>query len=653
MARSIPFFLPTSQAVATRFIAEKVAPDSPLERAALFAACFITERRVSTPEIGRILAAAQDLFAKDAALSLPHLLGLHARIASAGIESLAARMEEQGIFFLPEGLVPKLGVAAEAPYTDDLQILWRDPPRDCEITFYQEDDGEGAESDEGLMESAPCPPQRMTLRGSRDQAVVANVIAAGPGELVEVDGYAGTGKTHLVLALSETLGPAITCVAPRKAQLHGVEQRDRGGMKTTTLVALANELAAHCGRMKGIWVPRFSRPTHTLASQARFAEITPLGNRTPAQVMAVLYKGLSSWCYSDDLGLHAKHFKRVLPNNEDPWPFVALGLQLWKVIFQRPAVRESIFPVTLLYLGKWLALNLDEIPARHGLLLVDEAHDLPPAWRYLFSRYAGGCVLMGDPYQKLQGRSWTIPGAMKRTMSHSFRTGLQGGAVVEGALSLAPKQLVPVPFVADRGHVTTLRHDDSPTRLQMSGLRVYGSEWALLEDALHIKESGGTFQFPPATVRELKSVVRSAVSLCVGGGTFYQMKVTGCTTKHELLGLLERERRLRILDLLERGYGGLDHAWQDLVDHAGQGGATITLSLIDHAKNLEESVVMLNGCCFTREGLWREYSPVHAAYLGMTRARDELWIPGEALGRLSDISQEQSRKSVSRRVAWL
>lgn len=656
MTRSVPFFLPVSEAAVSHFITEKAVPESPLGRAALFTAYFIAEKPLNHADVGRLLASAQQLFSKDAAQSLPHLLERHAQAIKLGPHGLSAALTKQDVYFAPATLLHALGEEAELPYTDALQSKLRGAPQDYEVTFHPVGREQEADADEDLDGEPPPEPSRLLLSGNRDQAVVANVIASAPGELIWVDGYAGTGKTHLVAALSEALGSAITYIAPRYAQLHGMRRRVGGSMKTVPLAWFANRLAEYWEQVTGAWAPRYtsadSISSYHLGAQAQLAGIHPIGKRSAPEVLAILYKGLSAWCRTDALGLDAKHFRRALPANEDPWPYVALGLQLWKAMFTRPANGEPVFAISLLYLGKWLALNLDAIPAKYGTLVVDEAHDLPPSWLYLFSKYLGGCVLMGDPYQKLEGRAWDVPGAMKCSMAHSFRTGLQGGKVIDKTLGWAPKQLVNFPFCAGRGHITRLRHEDSPTRLQQDGLRIYGSEWALLEDAIHIKESGGAFMLSKASKGALQAVVRNAVRLYFGGIATNSWWVSGCTTKNGLVELLEREGRARILALLESGRHALTDTWHALERHPGRGRCTITLTLIDHAKNLEESVVMLNECCFTREGLWRGYSAVHAAYLGMTRARDELWIPGDAVDRLGEISREQAAAQTAVRPGW-
>jgi len=640
--RRTPFFLPIARHSAAAFVEHGVIPEAPIERAALLAVSVIAKRPLTFADIHRLLSEAQDLFASDdPAAGAAELQRRKEGIGHETIDSLSSYLAEHAIVFAPdEFMADELWADAKERYTDAFQEQCREMPGAYEIAFDQGDDAEEDFDDE--FDSPRRRRQTFSLSGTRDQAVAAKVIASAPDEIVAIDAYAGTGKTHLILALNSELSTTFTYVVPREAQLHALNSRADGhSLNATTLRKLANETAFKHARERGIWVPKWRPATSyetDLQSQVQYAAIPEIEQHNAVGVLLAAKQAINAWCATEDPILDKRHFKRALPFSVDATPYVSVANQLWVAMFARVPPTGAVFSISLSHLGKWLSLHQANIPISYGTLLVDEAHDLTPAWRYLFLRYQGGCVLMGDPYQRLQGRVSKAENAKCLTMSRSFRMGLHGDSLVDRTLSLAPERLVTVPFSGSRGHITRLNQHHAKAELPQVGLRIYGSEWALLEDALRIKDAGGRFRLLPATAGHLERTVRDATTLYRSNDTFRGARVSGCSTWKQLADLLEKQGRGKIIRLFERGFDE-KHLDALLKAQSAEGEQRITLGLNDHAKNLEASTVALNECCFTDAGASRHYLPVHAAYLAMTRARDEIWLPGDALDRLGDLSR--------------
>ena len=96
--------------------------------------------------------------------------------------------------------------------------------------------------------------------------------------------------------------------------------------------------------------------------------------------------------------------------------------------------------------------------------------------------------------------------------------------------------------------------------------------------------------------------------------------------------------------LQDAGYAALRQRIEDgfslaaldalLAASADTDNAALLLGLVEHAKNLEADVVALSPCCFDRSIEQHHYHPARAAYQAMTRARHELWLPGDGMDRL-------------------
>ncbi len=83
-----------------------------------------------------------------------------------------------------------------------------------------------------------------------EQARVLRAIAANPDELIDLDGYAGTGKGHLVLALMEARPGRYTYVAPSRGQVEAFRSRVPAStaVRLLTQIEFANRVAQHAAR---------------------------------------------------------------------------------------------------------------------------------------------------------------------------------------------------------------------------------------------------------------------------------------------------------------------------------------------------------------------------------------------------------------------
>lgn len=643
--RVVAFYLPLRRAVAERFLHGETDAGTHAEQATLFAIALHRRRPMSIPMFERAIIEVQSLVLADAEASGEQLRAIWSDLDKVNTAELEDYLASYNIVFSSQ-LDEKTASPVER-YDSSFQLASQEPPEAHEFTVssaaeneYKDAEREGPGEDDEIDSSRSST---FSLTGSREQIVVARVITSAMDEHVEIDALAGTGKTHLILALQQQLKGAVTYVVPRAVHRHGAQLHAsinaQGGVKTVLLFRLAMDAATARARELGVQPPSVGSSTLNPVARAAEAGIQAIGKLTAAQVLVLAERAINRWSHSDCPTILPGHFGHLTPYMPPAMQgmHVAAAEQLWRAMWSRKRVGQK-FNVQLSHVVKWLALQDVDLPPRYGVLLVDEAHDLLPAWRRLLFRYRGGCILLGDPFQRLRDTVFRDQRAKRLAMTKSFRLGIVGDRTIRLALNQAPDRLNADPFTGSRDHITRVRHWRGRSEALQDGLRIYANEWALLEDAQRLKVAGSAFRLLPETVRTITRLVGDAHTLRHQREPGWMLLAGGYTTWEEFSEALEQQGSGNVVRLFERGYG--ENERQALIDaQAAEGTQKITLGLIEHVKNLEVSAVALNPCCFTTAQFRHGYIPVHAAYLGMSRVRDELWLPGDSLDRLADLQR--------------
>lgn len=643
-AASRPLFLPIDAKAASAFFREGLVPETSIERAALMGAMAQLLNPMPHVALERMIASAEQQFAQDATAGLTYLGQMRGTIPNLDPKEVFAGLARSGVTYAPAEMMSagnwrKSG----AGYDFGFQDACRAQMQNWEIYF----DAPGSEPDvEEYEYSDDSGPARTPVRfsGLRDQGVAVNVIAAGGDEHVVVNAYAGTGKTHLIHTLASSLGRGVTYVAPSAAHLYGFMTHSAGDgsrVKRTTLWELAHTMSrVHSKALQMGHAPRCGSSLLTPEQQASMAGIVAIGNAGVAGTMQRVRSIITGWCHTTAASVTDRLVRRHVPQcsaTELPLYLSACD-RLWKAMINTAPKGGHAFDININHLAKWLVLSGARVPTSAGLLLVDEAHDLRAAWRHLFHTYEGGCVLLGDPNQSLKGNPQQETGVKLVSMSHSVRMGLGAESLVQTTLELDPTGIIQDGFTGSREHITRQRRYSDGVEPPRSGLHVYGSEWSLLSDALMLQEAGAAYRLLPASMAQLDRVIHEAVSMRYGE-PYRGVRHNAQKTWSSLMDSLHDQGLSSMVSRFERGFS--THDLRLMKDaQAEDGSQTVTLGLIEHAKNLEANRVVLRDCCFDVQLGQRSYMPSRAAYLAITRARHEVWMPGDALDRLAVLQQQ-------------
>jgi hypothetical protein len=646
--QTTPYYLPVTRQVTQAFLATGTAPALPVERAALFAVALASSPTgIERGALSRAIAEAERMFvdfakgqddaAAEALSELRHTL---LEIPDAEIWKV---LLDRAIEFAPhEHMTNRSWCGPDGRYSDLFQERCRDTlvEYNVRVTDISDEGLDDLDDAWGMGEQATRP---MTVRGTLDQARVAYALAAAPDEHFELRGYAGCGKTHLALALAAQSRRCIHLAAHKASQEAFALRTGSTGIQSITVARFVTNLAAEqvrLGRTRLLKPLRLQASALSLEAQAQFAGLPSVASEPPHRVLMKIQHALRRWCYSDAAAVNVHHFNAIGISPADKPMYVALAGRFWDLMLEaNGSGAEQPFTLHTYHLIKWLDLMRVQIPSM-GTILVDESHDLPSPMFALLDRYADGWIVMGDPYQAVTNQAPKATNAKTLSMVQSVRTGRQVMPLIRSVIDLHGEHLVDDAIAGSRDHITRHRVYTRQDVLPSAGLRVYGTEWQMLEDALRIKEAGGQYWFIPASAQYLRRSVADAIELYkYGVPPKHSFHLSPFHDWPMLAQHLVDIGQQRIVRLFERGFslGNLDALFGGAATEADN---RVTLGLLEHCKNLEFSTVVMSPCCFNPPKNTRNPkkwdSLVKAAYVAMTRVRDELWIPGEAIDALTE-----------------
>lgn len=644
------YYLPVTQKTAENFLAHGTVPDLLIERVGLFVV-MMAGRSGDVPRanLSRALAELYEKFLNAPSDVVEVCLGeLRTEVAQQAATDTLNTLLDRGIRFASEEqMASRAWCGANGRYTEAFQSCCRDTLMDYEITIEPETEDEDSEADdEGDGETITSHARRrLILRGPKDQARAATAIAAASDEHFTMTAYAGTGKTHLLLALAGG-GGGYTHLAPTAAHSQAFLQRveKSGPIRSVTLFKLATDMANAFVRSRSTrWVnpPRVGETTWSVSRQVETVGVPSIAGESAVVVLSKIHRIINAWCFSADDEITTEHVRKVSSAGllEDGAAYVAWAQKVWSMMSASlPAKEERAFDFKLYHLVKWLDVSGAEIPPM-GMLFLDEAHDLPAPWYSLLRRYPQGWVAMGDPYQCLSGRVPKAPQSKALTMVQSVRAGEQATPLFQSVIDRHSERLVDDTIVGSRDHVTRPRAYSPRQELPPTGLRVYGSVWNMLEDALRLKGGSARFRFVQASEKVLVEAARDAILLRRSGDRPKSYGLRQFKHWDELSHEIESNGHSNVVRLFDRDFR--ENNLDELIKSQSESGQpSLTLGLLEHCKNLEFSIVTMSNCCFAPSTNARSRDErdkrIKAIYVAMTRVQDELWLPGDALDQLSD-----------------
>lgn len=500
----------------------------------------------------------------------------------------------------------------------------------------------------------PMPGGRAIYLGDQ-QARLFGDLRQGLDESINLQGYAGIGKTFLISKFFELLSPATTLLMAHlpgqlvelKKRVHVPSNADQ--LNAFTFGHMAN-LILNADESPQAWkiTDRQRAMTDYLVTDQQtvnWLKIQPVGPLQPRVVANLCRRTVFSYCMSASIDIEAKHLPAIGSrlSSADLEVLLEYSRLMWRetVTPSAPSIR---FPVRNAHRIKYLSLcpHLD-FPECFTHLIVDEAHDLSAVHLQILDRSSRAVITLGDDYQHIAGMAAKRNGMVRqRNITQSIRAGKQMGGVLNPLIQLHPGN-VKDEFEGRADYPTVISPYDGSTPIPDKPTTIIvANEWGLLNWFSNLVDAGATFEMPPSARQELTAFL----------GGLCNLYRDGRRANHRMLFHYES------WDALATSMGG-NHAFRSamrLLDagltiqqldvlmntHCPEGGAEIKLARVDDVKNQEFDRVLVSRDLMRPPKAGSDHSTARICsmlYTVASRAKHELIVPGNLGDWLRDIGR--------------
>lgn len=496
-------------------------------------------------------------------------------------------------------------------------------------------------------------PESVTMTDA--QVRVTECLLLNKDEPLHVQGYAGTGKTHLLVNILNLLPPPkrplVLCQTLQQARaIHARVPHTHAMLYTFQELAL--EVLDHDDGQEPCRfayarpsAERMSSDTQVSDTQiATYLGFQPVGNLSAPRVANLCRRMVMRFCYGPAAFISPASIPRGFNFSAvEQSVLVEYANTLW---------RETLIPLSGLdvpirayHLIKMMALKGCAVPSDFTHVIVDESHDLSVPMIQVLERSPQAFITLGDDLQSLSGHVMRHSATVRsRTIGQAVRAGEAMESVLTPLIQAHP--LSPIdPYKGNRSVGTVISHydnlnmPDKPTTILVKDL------WGLFEWFLRLSPEGNACRYELLGNRyQFNRFIRDVVELFNNG----------TRPRHALLArhsswdkLYETEVAAgnkaieRIARRLERGLTKAD--LEQMLFRSGTDTTTgYRLGLVSEVRNREFESVMLTPDLLPQPksmGGVERGQLLTAIYTGASRAKNEIIVPGYLADWVSDLTR--------------
>lgn len=487
---------------------------------------------------------------------------------------------------------------------------------------------------------------------SHQQSRTFRVIQAEPDESIHIQGLAGTGKTHMIERLIESLSScrplllAFTAVQ-LKALMRRVGSDNVRGMTFGELATYVLERDARYRAPGKRASSRHQLSSYEIASRLGFR---PIGSLSPAQVASLCARMVAAFCSGTDAILSEHHIPRGLVFSPvDRVMLVEYAQTLWEQTAEPTDPRHQL-PLRGYHRIKHMTLLHEAVIGEEFThIIVDEAHDLSWSLASFLDRCSQPVITLGDACQRLDGRFFARSTALrKHEITHSIRAGRQIESVINPLINQHPVlQLEPLHGNTDIE--TKVVYYDKPDVPEGPVTILVDSEWGLFEWFQRLASAGAKFSLLSGAVSTFRLFILDCIDLFHEGVRPTHSGLFRYTRWDDLRAdMCDKSSSFQRIDrLLSKGYSSAEFE-ASLLNLDASGDAKILLGRVMDARNSEIGTVMLAPDLLGAVGPGDRTAAscaFNALYTGGSRARHKLIVPGYLRDWASDVATKASALS--------
>lgn len=473
---------------------------------------------------------------------------------------------------------------------------------------------------------------------SSAQDKLLRTFRANLDEDLHVQGYAGIGKSHLMVALLEHLRPDRTLLlAQTDAKLENLRKRMKGFIEKKagrTFQQFAQSLLL--GRR-----PQFANTQTRVASKQTVAhELNIFGFRhhDGQATLDICLQVIERYCRSREHSFstnHLPHFNQPL-SRTDATVLLEYSSRLWGYLDLNPAW-DSLTGFDALLMVKRASLADCMVPARYTHVLIDESQDIPVSLLQIIERGRQVLITLGDEYQQASGVEVKRKREVRQSdISFSVRSGRDVERLVN-PLIFRHSQKSKIPFEGARDADVGIEHYPIGFVPPEGCVIFTASRWDMMKWVIELHDANCAFDFVDTEERKKQSLfMNTAIKLF--NPEFYSVELGENNVHPDFIDMPDWQSVCSanqfdgafhwVKAKLEKGFKIADLTRMNRM--IGNAGKRCMLMLAESAGGMEFDEVLLTPELLTTEMFKDAYEfdeRICAVYIAISRAKVKLYVP--------------------------
>lgn len=470
---------------------------------------------------------------------------------------------------------------------------------------------------------------------------------AAPDESFNVQGYAGSGKTHLISRFAQLLNPQRTLLlAQTYGQLQALKIRAGEHFPALTFAQAAgqvldNNLLANSWRLKD--KTRMQQTWQVSHSQVvQWLNIPAVAHLSPNEVASICVRAVASYCNTTAQDIDFIHLPIAIASSlsvVDKTVLLETVNLYWRELI-RPSEVQIRLPMRGYHRIKLLSLTGEVLDTQYTHIIVDEGHDIPTPMLQILDRSPQAVITLSDELQNLNGMAPVRSDVIRqRALAQSIRLGKQVENVVNPLIQAHPgatKEL----FAGRADHCTNVQHYSGWQIPQRATTIIVADEFDLFAWFQRLSHAGASFRLARSTFKDFMIFAQDCIELYSNGTRPRHGLIFRYATWDALSRAMASNPSFEAIErMLQKGYSQAD--FETAVNrHMRKGGGEITLARVSDTKNMEFASVYLS-----RDLLVLPVGHKHpdsrarlfsSLYTACTRAQHELIVPDGFSDWISD-----------------
>ena len=470
---------------------------------------------------------------------------------------------------------------------------------------------------------------------------------AASDESFNVQGYAGSGKTHLISRFAQLLTPERTLLlAQTYGQLQALKNRAGQHFPAMTFAQAAGQvldsnLLANSWRLKDkTRMQQTWQVSHTQVAQ--WLNIPAIAHLSPAEVASVCARSVASYCNTTAQELDFIHFPIAIASHlsvVDKAVLLETVNLYWRELI-RPSEPHIRLPIRGYHRIKLLSLTGEVLDTQYTHIIVDEGHDIPTPMLQILDRSPQAVITLSDELQNLSGMAPVRSDITRqRSIAQSIRLGKQVENVVNPLIQAHPgvtKEL----FAGRADHCTNLQHYSGWQIPQRATTIIVADEFDLFAWFQRLSHANASFRLARSTFKDFMTFAQDCIELYSNGTRPRHGLIFRYASWDALSAAMSSNPSFEAIErMLQKGYSQAD--FEAAVNrHMRKGGGEITLARVSDTKNMEFASVYLSRDLLVlptaQQNTDSRARLFSSLYTACTRAQHELIVPDGFSDWISD-----------------